>query len=169
MKSNSPKERLIVDVRNSKKVKLVVEEADNGDTWDHADWADAKFRTFSKFDSTELENTLVEIKDKNLKLSIQQELGLPGEIRLGDMKDLVSLSVKNVKSLDGLQYAINLKSLNIENNEIKDLSPLKNLKKLTNLKANPQMIYEDLVLAKYEDNVDNYTTKITFIVDTRER
>ena len=89
MKSNSPKERLIVDVRNSKKVKLVVEEADNGDTWDHADWADAKFRTFSKFDSTELENTLVEIKDKNLKLSIQQELGLPGEIRLGDMKDLV--------------------------------------------------------------------------------
>ena len=64
------------------------------------------------------------------------------------MKDLVSLSVKNVKSLDGLQYAINLKSLNIENNEIKDLSPLKNLKKLTNLKANPQMIYEDLVLAK---------------------
>ena len=64
MKSNSPKERLIVDVRNSKKVKLVVEEADNGDTWDHADWADAKFRTFSKFDSTELENTLVEIKDK---------------------------------------------------------------------------------------------------------
>ena len=38
MKSNSPKERLIVDVRNSKKVKLVVEEADNGDTWDHADW-----------------------------------------------------------------------------------------------------------------------------------
>ena len=60
MKSNSPKERLIVDVRNSKKVKLVVEEADNGDTWDHADWADAKFRTFSKFDSTELENTLVE-------------------------------------------------------------------------------------------------------------
>ena len=148
MKSNSPKERLIVDVRNSKKVKLVVEEADNGDTWDHADWADAKFRTFSKFDSTELENTLVEIKDKNLKLSIQQELGLPGEIRLRDMKDLVSLSVKNVKSLDGLQYAINLKSLNIENNEIKDLSPLKNLKKLTNLKANPQMIYEDLVLAK---------------------
>lgn len=103
---------------------------------------------FQKFDSTELENTLVEIKDKNLKLSIQQELGLPGEIRLGDMKDLVSLSVKNVKSLDGLQYAINLKSLNIENNEIKDLSPLKNLKKLTNLKANPQMIYEDLVLAK---------------------
>ena len=234
MKSNSPKERLIVDVRNSKKVKLVVEEADNGDTWDHADWADAKFRTFSKFDSTELENTLVEIKDKNLKLSIQQELGLPGEIRLRDMKDLVSLSVKNVKSLDGLQYAINLKSLNIENNEIKDLSPLKNLKKLTNLKANPQMIYEDLVLAKdknvsvdynilnrngdkltptsisikdnrtweytnlnvkdcidedgkisfstenfysgihtvyltYEDKVDNYTTNITFIVDTRER
>ena len=50
MKSDSPKQRLIVDVRNSSKIRLVVEEADNGDTWDHADWADAKFRNLSKFD-----------------------------------------------------------------------------------------------------------------------
>ena len=33
-------------------------------------------------------NKIIEIKDKNLKLSIQQELGLPGEIRLGDKENL---------------------------------------------------------------------------------
>ena len=37
---------------------------------------------------------------------------------------------------------------NIQNNEIKDLSPLKDLKKLTNLKADSQSIYEDWVWAK---------------------
>lgn len=294
MKSNTPKQNLIVDVRNSSEIKLVVDVADNGDTWDHADWADAKFRNFSEFDLTKLEEVLeearaldlgnytedsaktiknaiengektlssnnqtkidtavemiieainsaveidlsqiIQIKDKNLKLSIQQELGLPGEVRLGDMRELVSLTVKNVQSLEGLQYAVNLESLNIENNKIKDLSPLKDLKKLTNLKAHPQIITEDLVLAKdkkvtvdydvlnrngeklnltsiiikdnrtwnlttlnveecvdengkisfntadfysgihtvymtYEDKVDNYTTQITFVLDTRER
>ncbi|WP_283672771.1 NPCBM/NEW2 domain-containing protein, partial [Clostridium perfringens] len=30
--------------RNSKEIKLVVDVADNGNTWDHADWANAKFR-----------------------------------------------------------------------------------------------------------------------------
>lgn len=210
MKSDSPKQRLIVDVRNSSKIRLVVEEADNGDTWDHADWADAKFRNLSKFDLTELEkileqaksldlrnytdesaqtiteaiedgekalkstnqeiinkavenlqnainnaveidlNKIIEIKDKNLKLSIQQELGLPGEIRLCDIRELTSLTVKNkeIQSLEGLQYAVNLESLNIQNNEIKDLSPLKKLKKLTDLKADSQSIYEDWVWAK---------------------
>ena len=43
MRYNTPKQHLVVDVRNSKKVKLVVDVADNGNTWDHANWADAKF------------------------------------------------------------------------------------------------------------------------------
>ena len=66
MKSDSPKQRLIVDIRNSKKIKLVVEEADNGDTWDHADWADAKFRNLSEFDLTELEKILEEANSLDL-------------------------------------------------------------------------------------------------------
>lgn len=53
------------------------------------------------------------------------------------MRQLVSLKVSNAESLEGLQYAINLESLDISYNEIRDLSPLKNLKKLTDLKANP--------------------------------
>lgn len=44
------------------------------------------------------------------------------------MRQLVSLKVSNAESLEGLQYAINLESLDISYNEIRDLSPLKILK-----------------------------------------
>ena len=43
MRYDTPKQHLVVDVRDSKQVKLVVEVADNGNSWDHANWADAKF------------------------------------------------------------------------------------------------------------------------------
>lgn len=82
-------------------------------------------------------NKVVNIKDEYLKQSIQKELNTSGEITIGQMRQLVSLKVSNAESLEGLQYAINLESLDISYNEIRDLSPLKNLKKLTDLKANP--------------------------------
>ena len=44
------------------------------------------------------------------------------------MRKLTSLKLSEVTSLEGLQHAINLESLNIEYNEIRDLSPLKILK-----------------------------------------
>ena len=50
MKSNTPMERLTVDVRNSKQLKLVVETATNGNTWDHADWANARFLKVANYD-----------------------------------------------------------------------------------------------------------------------
>ncbi|MFH5978321.1 NPCBM/NEW2 domain-containing protein, partial [Clostridium perfringens] len=55
MKSDTPKERLVVDIRNSNEVKLVVDVADNGNTWDHADWANARFLKIADYDTTELE------------------------------------------------------------------------------------------------------------------
>ena len=196
MKSNSPKQRLMVDVRNSNEVKLVVDSATNGSTWDHADWAEARFRNIAKFNTAKLEEVLtkaeninlnnytqesierlenainvakealssanqetidkaieklkeamdslvevnlnetVQIKDEFLKSSIQRELGISGEITVGQMRKLTSLKVSQVESLEGLQHAINLESLDIDYNEIRDLSPLKNLKKLKDLKAN---------------------------------
>ena len=42
MKADTPKKRLVVDVRGSKQIKLVADQATNGNNWDHADWADAK-------------------------------------------------------------------------------------------------------------------------------
>ena len=66
------------------------------------------------------------------------------------MYKLTRLSVVGswISSLEGLQYAKNLEELDISYNEIKDLSPLKNLKKLTNLNGNPQIITEGMLYAK---------------------
>ena len=197
MKTDSPKQHIVVDVRNSKEVKLVVENGPNGMNADHADWADAKFKKIPKFDTTELEkileqakeldlnnytqesmerleqaieageeamtskdqeiieaaienltstidslvrvnlNEVVQIRDEYLKKAIQKTLNISGNVTIGDMRKLTSLKLSEVTSLEGLQHAINLESLNIEYNEIRDLSPLKNLKKLTNLQASP--------------------------------
>lgn len=197
MKADTPKKRLVVDVRGSKQIKLVADQATNGNNWDHADWADAKFRNVPEFNTAELEklleeakeldlnnyteesiealenaiqtgeeamtsenqetvdkaveqlrnamnslveanlNQVVKIQDEYLRKAIQKQLNLSGQITVGDMRKLVSLNLSQVESLEGLQYAINLQSLNIQYNEIRDLSPLKNLKKLTDLKAHP--------------------------------
>lgn len=96
-------------------------------------------------------NEIITIKDKSLKDSIKKELNLLSDnITIGDMYKLTKLSVSNawISSLEGLQYAKNLESLDISYNEIKDLSPLKNLKKLTNLNGNPQIITEGMLYAK---------------------
>ena len=86
-------------------------------------------------------NEVVNINDRYLKSSIKKELNLTSDtITVGDMQNLTALTVHGAESLEGLQYAKNLKSLNIEYNEIRDLSPLKNLKKLTDLRATNQII-----------------------------
>ena len=107
-------------------------------------------------------NEVVNIKDKNLKSSIKKELNLSSDvITVGDMQNLTKLNVQGASSLEGLQYAKNLESLNIEYNEINDLSPLKDLKKLTDLRANYQIISVGTVAKK-----DN---KITIDYDVLNR
>ncbi|MGV3218099.1 NPCBM/NEW2 domain-containing protein [Clostridium baratii] len=96
-------------------------------------------------------NEVITIKDKYLKDVIKKELNLSSDnITIGDMYKLTKLSCSNkwISSLEGLEYAKNLESLDISYNEIKDLSPLKNLKKLTNLNANLQIITEGMLYAK---------------------
>ena len=72
------------------------------------------------------------------------------------MKKLTKLDVQGAESLDGLQYAKNLESLNIEYNEIKNLSPLKDLKKLTNLNANNQIISAGMLNKKDNKIIIDY-------------
>lgn len=106
-------------------------------------------------------NEVITIKDKSLKDSIKRELKLSSDnITIGDMYKLTKLSVSNewISSLEGLQYAKNLEELDISYNEIKDLSPLKNLKKLTNLNANFQIITEGMLYAK--DNIVTLDYKV---------
>lgn len=96
-------------------------------------------------------NEIITIKDDNLRNSIKEELNLSTDnITIGDMYKLTNLSSsgKWITSLEGLEYAKNLESLDISYNEVKDLSPLKNLKKLTSLNANFQMITEGMLFAK---------------------
>ena len=94
-------------------------------------------------------NEVVNIKDKYLKSSIKKELNLSSDvITVGDMLNLTKLKAQGAESLEGLQYAKNLQSLNIEYNEINDLSPLKNLKKLTDLRANYQIISAGMAYKK---------------------
>ena len=200
MKSNTPMERLVVDVRNSKKLKLVVEVATNGDTWDHADWANARFLKVAQYDRTQLKAALEEamavdltrytedtadalkeaiaqgekalsskeqsvideavkaikgamdilvevdfdavvtIKDKRLLSAVKQALKVTGDITVRDMRELTSLSAYGISDLTGLEEAVNLESLNLDYNEIRDLRPLAKLKKLTTLNVNQQFV-----------------------------
>ncbi|MFJ7737184.1 NPCBM/NEW2 domain-containing protein [Lysinibacillus sp. NPDC097287] len=87
----------------------------------------------------------ITIPDTSLSTFIKQTLGITGEITLGDMYKLTSLSAaatrtERVASLEGLQYAKNLVTLDIAGNEVTDFSPLQGLEKLENLIANPQVI-----------------------------
>lgn len=96
-------------------------------------------------------NEVVTIKDEMLKESIKKELNLSSDnITIGDMYKLTKLSASSqwISSLEGLEYAKNLESLDVSYNEIKDLSPLKNLEKLTNLNAEYQIITEGMLYAK---------------------
>ncbi len=72
MKSNTPMDRLTVDVRNSQQLKLVVETSTNGNTWDHADWANARFLKVADYDRTELVAALDEATALDLALYTEE-------------------------------------------------------------------------------------------------
>ena len=100
---------------------------------------------------------IVNIEDKYLKASIKKELNLSSDtITVGDMQKITSLNVQGAESLNGLQYAKNLEVLNIEYNEISDLSPIKDLKKLTDLRVNPQIITAGSIAKKDNRVTINY-------------
>ena len=75
--------------------------------------------------------------DPALREAVREALDIPDEIPIhpGDMPGLRVLSVEyDIKSLRGLEYAINLEFLHIGRSEVSDLTPLAGLKNLTGLK-----------------------------------
>ena len=99
---------------------------------------------------------VVEIPDSYLKNAIKSALSISSDnITIGDMYELTELnaSAYGVLNLEGLQYAKNLETLNLDYNEIKDLSKLKDLKKLSNLQA----MYQNIVGGTLNKN-DNKVT-----------
>lgn len=99
-------------------------------------------------------NQVVGIKDDYLKAEIIKTLNLQkNEVTVGDLLNLTSLTLSNrVKNLEGLQYAKNLESLEFPHAEVTDLSPLKDLTKLTKIVADWQII-EGEMLERTENKV----------------
>ena len=77
---------------------------------------------------------LLDIPDPNLKQAILETLNLPDEIPLTqqEMSRLTNLDAeeRGIIDLTGLEYAINIKSLRLDNNPIAAISPLAHLTKL---------------------------------------
>ena len=85
--------------------------------------------------TTVSDQTVVDIPDKELLAQIRQHLKKQtGDITVGDIKKLTELSLYDgIKSLKGLEYAINLKRLALEGTSVTDLSPIAGLTKIETL------------------------------------
>ncbi|GAF08355.1 NPCBM/NEW2 domain-containing protein [Paenibacillus pini] len=85
---------------------------------------------------------VITVKDRYLNDSIKKTLGITGNITLGDMYKLTTLTseTRRARSLDGLEYAKNLVTLDITGNEVTNFAPLQGLKKLENLLIDPQVV-----------------------------
>ena len=86
-------------------------------------------------------NEVVNVPDEYLVKALKQALNKDGNFTIADMRTLEHLDVGyGVVSLEGLQYAKNLKTITGENNEVKDLRPLSNLEKLTEVNFRNQYV-----------------------------
>lgn len=100
---------------------------------------------------------VVNIEDASLRNAIKSSLGLKSDtITVGDMKKVKSLNFEDdmyLRDLSGLEYATNLESLNINYNEVTDISPLKNLASLKDVTG-----LENYVMAPgtAKPNADNF-------------
>ncbi|WP_432352636.1 NPCBM/NEW2 domain-containing protein [Sporosarcina sp. A2] len=85
---------------------------------------------------------IIKFEDKNLLNAIRKTIGGSGEIMLGELLTLTHLTSPNsrITSLEGLQHASNIQSLNVSGNEITDFPPIKDLKKLKEIFAHPQNV-----------------------------
>ncbi len=79
---------------------------------------------------------LVTIPDANLERALASSLGVPeGEITVEDMSRLTSgyFNYKFISDLTGLEYAVNLTTLDLSTNSVSDITPLSGLTNLTDL------------------------------------
>ena len=110
--------------------------------------------------------------DPNLRQAVREALEIPDEIpiHLGDMPGLHNLILieieHEIRSLKGLEYAVNLKVLVIDRSEVSDLTPLAGLENLESLSIvksevsdlTPLVELENLrVLKLYENRISDIT------------
>ena len=81
---------------------------------------------------------VVDIKDKNLLKAINNQLGRGEVLDSVTITDIESLTIlnaqeRNISSIEGLEYAVNLRELNLGSNKLVNISSLCSLTKLTKL------------------------------------
>lgn len=119
-------------------LKVVLDEVNaelaNGYTQEEVDNLFVKLNeAYEKLEESVDLSQVVEIPDSYLKNAIKSSLNISSDnITIGDMYKLTELNATGygISNLEGLQYAKNLETLNLDYNEIKDLSKLKDLKKI---------------------------------------
>nr|WP_243894760.1 NPCBM/NEW2 domain-containing protein [Clostridium perfringens] len=110
----------------------------------------------------------VNIPDNELKRAIKDQLNLSRDvITRGDMNKLTNLSAVGygIENLEGLQYAVNIEELNLDCNEIRDISKIKDLKKLNNVSIKEQYI----VIRSPEEVEGKYVINESFVGKDGER
>ena len=102
--------------------------------------------TPSSDDETDpMEPEIVSFADANLERAVRWALRKPeGPLTADGLASLTRLDVEgqNIKSLDGLEYATALDTLNLLGNEIEDISPLSDLTNLTFLRLGDNQVVD---------------------------
>ncbi|MBF0710611.1 MULTISPECIES: leucine-rich repeat domain-containing protein [unclassified Gemella] len=102
----------------------------------------------------------VQIRDLNLKQALLEYYRFhidknynENKITKGMLEKFTSLSLpwSNIFVLDGLEHAVNLKNLNLSNNFIEDLSPIKDLKNLEDLNINNNKIKDAKIISELKN------------------
>ena len=104
--------------------------------------------------------TVVEVPDAYLRKALAKVLDKDNGFTTGDMLKVTELNLGNgVESLEGLQHAKNLVTLNGDYNEVKDLRPLAKLAKLDKVAFDNQFVQAgmlDIVDGQVKVNTEAY-------------
>ena len=119
-----------------------------------------------KTTTTTSNQTIVHISDTKLLQAIRDELKkTTGDITQIDMEKLTRLSLEgDIKNLEGLEYAKNLKELRLTDTDIKDLSPIQDLTNLEKFYVMSTPI-SDLSALKNLTNLQELLIMGSFITD----
>ena len=103
----------------------------------------------------------VTFADANLEAAIRDRLGVTGAISKADLESLRSLPAaeRGITSLEGLQCAVNLNIANLSNNNISDLTPLKDMTSFQRLVLTSNTISDVSPLAGLTDLIQLYLAR----------
>jgi len=87
--------------------------------------------------------------DAILELAVEEALGLvdPASMDMLGLESLTPVGVSAIRNLTGLEYALNLQTLNLNNHQICDLSPLSGLTQLGHLNIHENYLTDISVLS----------------------